>query len=84
MPNIERKRERARERERERERERRAVEKVPFATRCLAREASLIQGGGPSLTAMLLVQRNEQILLHVDSFAGEKGMDGVERGQTCL
>ena len=55
------------------EREREALEKVPFATRCQAKEASLIQGGSHFLTAELLVQRNEHILLHADAFCPREG-----------
>jgi hypothetical protein len=64
--------ERARERERERQNS--------FAINCLAKEASLIpvSNGTPVLTVSLLVQRNEHILLHVDSFTVREG-DGWRR-----
>lgn len=48
---------------------------------------SLIQRGSPSLTAALLVQRNEHIWLHVDSFTvrEEDGWSGEEGDkETCL
>lgn len=49
------------------------MEKVPFATRCQAKEASLIRGGSHFLTAELLVQSNEHILLHADAFCLREG-----------
>lgn len=59
-----------------------ALEKVPFTTRCQAKESHLFDPGRvPLPDDRVIGTRNEHILLHADAFAWEKGMDGWAGGR---